>query len=152
MEVRPAQEIWEAALGELQLQVSKPNYKTWLGKTVGLSVQDNQFVVGVPNTFVAEYLEQNQRSLIEKTLASVVGEAVMFVCQVALASKVREAETIDDKIRALLNAGREIAGDEKTDRDLAFLDEEPRDKDQLEDWFEELTKTGEKAHDSIHSD
>ena len=68
MEVRSAQEIWEAALGELQLQVSKPNYKTWLGKTVGLSFQGNQFVIGVPNTFVAEYLDQNLHSLIEKTL------------------------------------------------------------------------------------
>ena len=65
---RSAREIWEAALGELQIQVSKPNYRTWLGKTVGLSYQDNEFVVGVPNPFVAEYLDKNQRSLIEKTL------------------------------------------------------------------------------------
>ena len=65
---RSAQEIWEAALGELQIQVTKPNYRTWLEKTAGLSYQDNQFVVGVPNTFVAEYLDKNQRSLIEKTL------------------------------------------------------------------------------------
>ncbi len=71
MEARPAQEIWESALGELQLQVNKPNYKTWLEKTVGLSLQDNQFVVGVPNTFVAEYLDRNQRSLIEKTLIAI---------------------------------------------------------------------------------
>jgi len=68
MEARSAQEIWEAALGELQIQESKPNYRTWLEKTVGLSYQGNEFVIGVPNTFVAEYLDQNQRSLIEKTL------------------------------------------------------------------------------------
>jgi len=68
MGTRSAQEIWEAALGELQIQVSKPNYRTWLEKTAGLSYQDNQFVVSVPNTFVAEYLDKNQRSLIEKTL------------------------------------------------------------------------------------
>jgi len=71
VEARSAQELWEAALGELQLQVSKPNYKTWLEKTVGLSFQDNQLTVGVPNTFVAEYLDQNQRSLIEKTLIGI---------------------------------------------------------------------------------
>ena len=46
MEARSAQEIWEAALGELQIQFSKPNYQTWLEKTVGLSYQDNQFVIG----------------------------------------------------------------------------------------------------------
>lgn len=68
MGARSAREIWEAALGELQIQVNKPNYRTWLEKTVGLSYQDNQFIVGVPNTFVAEYLDNNQRSLIEKTL------------------------------------------------------------------------------------
>jgi chromosomal replication initiator protein len=65
---RSAQEIWEAALGELQIQVSRPNYRTWLEKTIGLTYQDSQFVIGVPNTFIAEYLDKNQRSLIERTL------------------------------------------------------------------------------------
>ncbi len=68
MEPRSAKEIWDAALGELQIQVNKPNYRTWLEKTVGISYQGNQFLVGVPNTFAAEYLDKNQRSLIEKTL------------------------------------------------------------------------------------
>ena len=66
--MRSAQEIWEAALGEIQLQVNRPNYRTWFRETRGLSYQDNQFVISVPNTFIAEYFDQNQRSLIEKTL------------------------------------------------------------------------------------
>ena len=68
MEARSAQEIWEAALGELQIQVSKSNYRTWLEKTAGLSYQDNQFVIAVPNIFASEYLDHNLRSLVEKTL------------------------------------------------------------------------------------
>ena len=56
---RTAQEIWDTALGELQLQVSKANYRTWLEKTKGLSYQDNQLILSVPNTFVAEYLDKN---------------------------------------------------------------------------------------------
>lgn len=82
METRPAKEIWEAALGELQIQVSKPYYRTWLEKTVGLSYQDNQFTVGVPNTFVAEYLEQNQRSLIEKTLIGLTCQDTRVLFQI----------------------------------------------------------------------
>ncbi len=69
---RSAREIWEAALGALQVQVSKPNYRTWLEKTTGLSYESEEFVVSVPNTFIAEYLEKNQRSLIEKTLIGIV--------------------------------------------------------------------------------
>jgi len=76
LEASPAQEIWEAALGELQLQVSKPNYRTWLQKTTGLSYQDHQFVVSVPNAFVAEYLDMNQRSLIEKTLIGIIKDDI----------------------------------------------------------------------------
>ena len=79
MEARSAQEIWETALGELQIQVNKTNYRTWLGKTAGLSYQGNQFVVGVPNTFVAEYLDKNQRSLIEKTLIGLTRRDVKVI-------------------------------------------------------------------------
>jgi len=81
-EVKSAQEIWEAALGELQIQVNKSNYRTWLQKTVGLIYRDGQFVVSVPNTFIAEYLDKNQRSLIEKTLISLTNHDTKVVFQV----------------------------------------------------------------------
>ncbi len=82
MEARSAQQIWETALGELQIQVNKPNYRTWLDKTAGLSYQDEQFVIGVPNTFVAEYLDRNQRSLIEKVLTGLIHHEVQVQFQV----------------------------------------------------------------------
>ncbi|HEY92134.1 MAG TPA: chromosomal replication initiator protein DnaA [Dehalococcoidia bacterium] len=82
MDIRPAQEIWTAALGELQIGVSKPNYRTWLEKTIGLSYQDNEFIVGVPNPFIAEYLDKNQRSLIEKTLIGLTQRDINVIFQV----------------------------------------------------------------------
>jgi chromosomal replication initiator protein len=82
MEARSAQEIWETALGELQIQVNKANYRTWLAKTAGLSYQGNLFVVGVPNTFVAEYLDKNQRSLIKKTLIGLTHRDIKVVFSV----------------------------------------------------------------------
>ena len=79
---RTPQNIWEAALGELQIQVSKPNYRTWFEKTVGQSYQGNQFVIGVPNAFVAEYLDKNQRSLIEKALIGLTSPEVQVIFHV----------------------------------------------------------------------
>ena len=38
--MKSAQETWEAALGELQLQVNKPNYQTWFKGTRGLAYQE----------------------------------------------------------------------------------------------------------------
>jgi len=69
--LRPASEIWETVLGELQIQVNKPNYETWLRNTIGLSFQNNCFTVGVPNAFVGEWLNKHLRSLIAKALAAI---------------------------------------------------------------------------------
>jgi len=93
MGARSAQEIWETALGELQIEVSKPNYRTWLGKTTGLGYKDNQFVIGVPNTFVAEYLEKNQRSLIEKVLAGLTQNDVKVQFRVGVNEEKSRADT-----------------------------------------------------------
>jgi chromosomal replication initiator protein len=80
--VRSPKEIWEIALGDLQVQVSKPNFRTWFSKTAGISYRDNQFTIGVPNTFAAEYLEQTQLSLIEKAVTSLTNPDVKVVFQV----------------------------------------------------------------------
>jgi chromosomal replication initiator protein len=80
-----AQEIWKAALGELQVQVTRSYYRTWLEKTTGLSYEADQFVVGVPNAFIAEYLNQNQRSLIEKTLIGLTRPDIKLTFRVASA-------------------------------------------------------------------
>jgi chromosomal replication initiator protein len=80
--MRSAQEIWEAALGELQLQINKPNYQTWLQGTEGIDYKDGHFYISTPNTFVAEYLEKNQRSLIEKTLIGLTKTKVVAHFQV----------------------------------------------------------------------
>jgi len=79
---RTPKEIWDIALGDLQVQVSKPNYRTWFSKTIGLTYQDNEFVIGVPNTFAAVYLEKNQRSLIEYSLIGLTAPDVRVVFQV----------------------------------------------------------------------
>jgi chromosomal replication initiator protein len=81
--MRSAQEIWEAALGELQLQINKPNYQTWLQGTEGIEYRDGHFYIGTPNTFIAEYLEKNQRSLIEKTLIGLIKSKVTAHFQVS---------------------------------------------------------------------
>ena len=83
MEPDSAQRTWEAALGEIQIQVSKHNYQTWFGKTSGLSCEGSQFTIGVPNTFVAEYLDRNQRSLIEKTLIGITHHNTNVIFKVA---------------------------------------------------------------------
>jgi len=71
-----AKEIWQSALGRLQIQVSKANYATWLGDSQGLSWHDNIFIVGVPNVFVAEWLSKRLYPLVRKTLVDITDKDV----------------------------------------------------------------------------
>ena len=71
-----AKEIWQSALGKLQIQVSKANYTTWLSDSQGLSWHDNVFVVGVPNVFVAEWLSKRLYPVVRKTLVDITGKDV----------------------------------------------------------------------------
>jgi chromosomal replication initiator protein len=83
MTTRSAEQIWETALGELEIDVNRSNFRTWLDGTVGLSFRDSEFAVGVPNTFVAEFLERNLRSLVEKVLTGLTRSEVKVHFQVA---------------------------------------------------------------------
>ena len=76
--------LWEAALGELQLQVARPAFETWLKDTQGLAYADGVFSVGAPNAFISEMLEQRMYPLIERALERVCGEAVSVQFRVAI--------------------------------------------------------------------
>ncbi len=77
-----AQDAWEATLGELQLQISKANFATWLKPTKGISYDSDVFLIGVPNSFVGEWLDKRWHSLIKKTLASILGRDLQIKFQV----------------------------------------------------------------------
>lgn len=68
--------LWETALAQLQLQVTRPNFDTWLKDTVGMQFDDSQFVVGAPNDFATAWLSTKLRPLIAKTLSGIVGHPV----------------------------------------------------------------------------
>ncbi len=76
MRSRSASQIWQAALGELQLQVSRANFETWLAESEGIAFEDGSFVVGVPTGFAAEWLQKRLRPIIHKTLDGLLGQEV----------------------------------------------------------------------------
>ena len=82
MSTRSAEEIWEAAKGALQIQLTKANYDTWLRDTTGLSFQEKLFIIGTPSTFASEWLERRLHSMVKKTLIAIIGQDVEVHFQV----------------------------------------------------------------------
>lgn len=60
--------LWQTALGEIELVVSKGNFFTWFNGTRLLKVDDSVVVIGAPNVFITGQLERKFDSLIRQTL------------------------------------------------------------------------------------
>lgn len=61
--------LWQAVLGEIEVSVSRASFVTWFKKTRLLRYKDDILVVGVPNVFIKQQLEQKYNQLIVDTLS-----------------------------------------------------------------------------------
>ena len=86
--------LWEAVLGRLELQVSRPSFATWLRDTTGVSFDDDRMVVVAPSTFAARWLEQRMSTLVEATLSQIAGRPSTVRFQVAGAPPVTVQKTL----------------------------------------------------------
>jgi chromosomal replication initiator protein len=71
-----ADQIWRAALGELQLQMTRPTFDTWLKNTRAISYEDGTLIVGVHSAYAKDWLENRLMSIIKRTLVGIVGRTV----------------------------------------------------------------------------
>ena len=67
-------ELWKAALGEIELQVSKANFKTWLQNTFITDKKAGTVTIAVPNSFTKEWLENKYHKFILKSLRNLDSE------------------------------------------------------------------------------
>ncbi len=61
-------ELWQAALAEIELSLSRANYSTWFKSTTIVKFDDGTVYIGVPNEFVKDWLITKYHSFILKTL------------------------------------------------------------------------------------
>ena len=63
-------EIWKTVLGEIELQISRPNFLMWLKTSRLLSKDEREgaVTVGVPNNFTKEWVEQRYHKMILSSL------------------------------------------------------------------------------------
>lgn len=62
------EELWNLALGEIELAVSRANFVTWFKDTKIIDRSDGIIMVGVPNGFSKEWLENKFHKFILKAL------------------------------------------------------------------------------------
>jgi chromosomal replication initiator protein len=71
-----ADEIWQAALGELQLEMTRATFDTWVKPTSLMSYEDGRFAIAVPNAYAQEWLQNRLLSTVKRVLTGITGRSV----------------------------------------------------------------------------
>lgn len=81
VDMRELRQIWRAALGCLELQVSRHGFATWLEGTRAVAFQDATIVVEAHNSFSSDWLNERLLPVVERALREVTGDevGVLFV-------------------------------------------------------------------------
>lgn len=77
-----AREVWRAVLGDLQMQLPRPTFETWLKPTEGVADNGETFVVEAPTPFAVEWLERRMFHALQRTLEKVAGRPLELHLQV----------------------------------------------------------------------
>jgi chromosomal replication initiator protein len=72
---------WQATLGELELQMTRATFNTWLKDARMLACDDHEYVIGVRNDYAKDWLENRLHDTIIRTLAAITGHesSIRFV-------------------------------------------------------------------------
>lgn len=73
------QVLWQSALGEIELTLSKANFTTWFRNTFITSFEEGKIMIAVPNTFTKSWLERKYHDSIAKALRSACPQPIREV-------------------------------------------------------------------------
>jgi chromosomal replication initiator protein len=64
-------QLWQKVLGEVELQISRPNFITWFKNSSIMDHRDGVITVGLPNNFAREWVETKYHKIILGTLRTI---------------------------------------------------------------------------------
>ena len=106
-----ARQIWSAVLGQLQLEIPRPNYETWLKPTSALRLSDDILTISTPSPFAAEMLEKRLSGTILRTVSRVAGRKLEVQFKVQGSNhEVRSETLISDRSETSESEPSDTAG------------------------------------------
>ena len=76
-----ARSLWAAVLADLQMQLPRPTFETWVKPTAGVAFQGDRFIVVAPTFFAAEWLERRMFHALQRTLERAGGRGLQLQLQ-----------------------------------------------------------------------
>ena len=63
-----AERHWQAALGQLQMEMPRAAFDTWVRDAEFITYEDGEFIIGVQNAYARDWLEDRLQSTAKRVL------------------------------------------------------------------------------------
>lgn len=91
-------QLWQAVLGEIELNLSKANFTTWFKDTFVSSFEDGKVIICVPNTFTKAWLEKKYHTQISEAIESIKNEKIK---EILYKVETRKTSPVDDLLKKI---------------------------------------------------
>src|SRR5512145_2472868 len=71
-----AEQAWQSVLGQLQMEMPRASFDTWVRDTKPVSYQDGVLTVGVSNAYARDWLENRLTSTVNRLLVGILNSSV----------------------------------------------------------------------------
>ncbi len=70
------EQAWQSVLGQLQMEMPRASFDTWVRDTRALSYQDGTLTIGVRNAYARDWLESRLASTVSRLLVGIMNASV----------------------------------------------------------------------------
>jgi chromosomal replication initiator protein len=71
-----AEQAWQSVLGQLQMEMPRASFDTWVRDTKPISYQNGKLVIGVRNAYARDWLENRLASTVSRLLVGIANASV----------------------------------------------------------------------------
>ncbi len=95
------EQIWEAVLGEIEVNLSRINFNTWFKDTFLDSINEDKAIIGVPSAFVKKWLEEKYHKNILSSLERITEKKIKEIIYKVELKKINTSNNSNVKILGL---------------------------------------------------
>jgi chromosomal replication initiator protein len=100
-----AERAWQAVLGQLQVDIPKATYDTWVRDTALIAYEDGSFIVGVQNTYARDWLDNRLKKTVTNILTGIMNRTVEVRFAVWQDSPMDEAAPVSSSSKEVATTG-----------------------------------------------
>ncbi|HRF46136.1 MAG TPA: chromosomal replication initiator protein DnaA [Anaerolineales bacterium] len=115
-----SEQLWQAVLGQIQMELPRATFDTWLRNTSLVAQEDGAYIVGAPTAYARDWLDHRMKGAIKRTITGITGSSSIDVRFVVWNPTAVEATSTESVSSLNVDSPAELATNSKLNPKYSF--------------------------------